>query len=171
MGTGCGLNSLCVFGWNELGIMLVCLVRRNSEIYNHEQLRRDLLGDIESTGSDSVVVGHLYAKFGPSKEVLNAMDGIFCGVVYDESSNDFFAFRDPMGVTPLYWGKGTDGSIWFSSEMKALQETCDKLLECAPPVSLAQEQSIAVQGKLHVQKFLRFGLIDSLLDSRNKPYD
>lgn len=44
------------------------------------------------------------------------------------------ACRDPLGICPLYWGKGRDGSTWFSSEMKALQSCCTSF-EIFPPVS------------------------------------
>lgn len=120
-------------------IPVACLsAHRNSEIYNHKQIRKELLSDskIDWTGSDSAVLGYLYEKFGPSAKVLEAMDGIFCGVVYDEAKDEYFAFRDHMGICPLYYGKGSDGSTWFASEMRALQEVCDADLQCFPPVRL-----------------------------------
>ena len=43
--------------------------------------------------------------------------------------------RDPIGICPLYWGKGADGSMWFASEMKALQHRC-VTFDIFPPVSL-----------------------------------
>lgn len=124
---------------NTLLITNVCLSTcRNSEIYNHQQIRKELLSDskVSWTGSDSIVLGYLYEKFGPSAKVLEAMDGIFCGVLYDEGKDEYFAFRDHMGICPLYYGKGSDGSTWFASEMRALQEVCDAELQCFPPVRL-----------------------------------
>ena len=37
------------------------------------------------------------------------------------------ASRDPIGVTSLYQGWAKDGSVWFASEMKALNEDCEKI--------------------------------------------
>jgi asparagine synthetase B (glutamine-hydrolysing) len=42
--------------------------------------------------------------------VLEADNGVVVG--------SFLVIRDHMGITPLYMGYGTDGSIWFASEMK-----------------------------------------------------
>ena len=42
--------------------------------------------------------------------------------------------RDPIGICPLYWGRGGDGSMWFASEMKALQHRCVEF-DIFPPVS------------------------------------
>lgn len=107
----------------------------NSEIYNHKDIQRDHLqgSGADWTTSDSIVLGYLYQKFGPVAKVLALLDGIFCGVLYDAGLDEYFAFRDPVGVCPMYWGKGSDGSVWFASEMKALQEPCDKELLCFPP--------------------------------------
>eukprot|EP00803_Ostreobium_quekettii_P004867 evm.model.scf_2505.3 EVM.evm.TU.scf_2505.3 scf_2505:17679-22554(+) len=92
----------------------------NSEIYNHEEVvKTDLAGyDTSWTTSDSVILGYLYKKLGPVPEVFQKMDGIFCGVLYDEDMDQFLAFRDPIGICPMYWGRDRDGSVWFASEMK-----------------------------------------------------
>ena len=37
-----------------------------------------------------------------------------------------------IGIIPLYIGYGVDGSVWFSSEMKALQANCSHY-EIFPP--------------------------------------
>lgn len=42
------------------------------------------------------------------------------------------AARDHVGICPLYIGWGADGSVWFASEFKALQETCTRF-EPFPP--------------------------------------
>lgn len=45
----------------------------------------------------------------------------------------FCAARDPIGICSLYWGRGADGSVWFASEMKALQSRCETI-DIFPPV-------------------------------------
>lgn len=100
---------------------------RNSEIYNHDELKATILKDVrivKDSKSDSAIIGHLYEKMGDSNELWQCLDGIFACVVYDEKKGTFMAARDPIGICPLYWGKGADGSMWFASEMKALQHRC-----------------------------------------------
>lgn len=40
--------------------------------------------------------------------------------------------RDPIGIIPLYIGYGSDGTVWYSSELKGLQRNCDHI-ELFPP--------------------------------------
>ena len=53
------------------------------------------------------------------------INGMYAFVLYDNVTDTFIVARDPIGIIPLYIGYGKDGSIWFASEMKALQEHCD----------------------------------------------
>lgn len=73
---------------------------------------------------------------GDTNELWNLLDGIFACVLVDESTGDFIAARDPIGVCSFYYGRGRDGSMWFASEMKALQDHCDQL-DIFPPVCSA----------------------------------
>lgn len=68
-----------------------------------------------------------------TNEVLDSFDGIFACVLSDERTGDYVVARDAMGICPLYWGTGADGSKWFASEMKALQDVCEDF-EIFPPV-------------------------------------
>ena len=100
---------------------------RNSEIYNHEAIKADQLAGVpivKNSKSDSAIIGHMYEKMGGGPELWNALDGIFACVLLDEATGDFTVARDPMGICSLYWGRGQDGSYWFSSEMKGLQHAC-----------------------------------------------
>ena len=74
-------------------------------------------------------------KLGDTNEIWNALDGIFACVIVDEAKGEFIAARDPIGVCSFYWGRGKDGSTWFASEMKALQDHCETF-DIFPPVSL-----------------------------------
>ena len=80
------------------------------------------------------MVGYLYAKYGEDISWINKLDGIFASVVYNETTGDYMAFRDPMGICPMYWGTAKDGSKWFASEMKAIQHECEDVA-IFPPVS------------------------------------
>ena len=46
---------------------------------------------------------------------------MYAFVLYDKMNDEYMVARDPFGIIPLYMGYGVDGSVWFSSEMKALQ--------------------------------------------------
>ena len=49
----------------------------------------------------------------------------FC--LYDSAKDVFLVARDVVGIIPLYLGYGADGSMWFASEVKALQTKCDHI--------------------------------------------
>ena len=53
---------------------------------------------------------------------------MYAFVLYDKMNDEYMVARDPFGIIPLYIGYGVDGSVWFSSEMKALQVFCPCLL-------------------------------------------
>ena len=72
-------------------------------------------------------------KLGDTNEIWSVLDGIFACVIVDEAKGEFLAARDPIGVCSFYWGRGRDGSTWFSSEMKALQTHCETF-DVFPPV-------------------------------------
>jgi asparagine synthetase B (glutamine-hydrolysing) len=70
---------------------------------------------------------------GDTDELWNSLDGIFACVLVDERTGEFCAARDPMGICSFYWGRGADGSYWFASELKSLQDNCDSF-DIFPPV-------------------------------------
>lgn len=103
----------------------------NGEIYNHESLRAGLQKPHHfATRSDCEIIMHLYEEKGA--DLAADLDGVFAFVLSDENTGDFLAARDPIGVVPLFWGWGNDGSIWFASEMKALKDICYRF-EPFPP--------------------------------------
>ncbi|XP_057813888.2 asparagine synthetase [glutamine-hydrolyzing] isoform X2 [Cryptomeria japonica] len=60
------------------------------------------------------------------------LDGMFSIVLLDTRDGSFIAARDAIGITSLYIGWGLDGSVWFASEMKALNDDCERF-EAFPP--------------------------------------
>ncbi len=103
----------------------------NGEIYNHVHLRGTLREAHRfATGSDCEVIVHLFEERGA--DFVADLDGDFAFVLSDEKTGRVLAARDPIGVVPLYWGWGEDGSTWFASEMKALTGVC-KRFEPFPP--------------------------------------
>lgn len=107
--------------FNEASSIIVVV---NGEIYNHEQLKAGLERPRKyHTGSDCEIIAHLYEEIG--EDVVQRLDGMFSFVLLDTRDNSYIAARDPIGITPLYFGWGKDGSVWFASEMKALVDECE----------------------------------------------
>ncbi|CAM0953539.1 unnamed protein product [Alopecurus aequalis] len=106
------------------------VVTVNGEIYNHEELKAKLKSHKFQTGSDCEVIAHLYEEYG--EEFVDMLDGMFSFVLLDTRDKSFIAARDAIGICPLYMGWGLDGSIWFSSEMKALSDDCERFISFPP---------------------------------------
>ncbi|RHY03724.1 hypothetical protein DYB36_007571 [Aphanomyces astaci] len=92
----------------------------NGEVYNYKELMATLQTPYTfKTKSDCEVIIPLYKQHGTA--FLRHLRGMFSFVLYDSAKDVLIAARDHMGITPLYYGYGADGSVWFASEMKALE--------------------------------------------------
>ncbi|KAL2914495.1 asparagine synthetase [Polyrhizophydium stewartii] len=114
---------------NETGTVILAV---NGEIYNHVTLRKLLKREHTfKTKSDCEVLLHLWEELGP--EMVRLIDGMFSFVLYDSEKDVYFAARDHVGITTLYQGwRSADNSVWFASEMKALNEDCDRIIAFPP---------------------------------------
>lgn len=92
----------------------------NGEIYNHQDLRRELegLGYGFRTNSDTEVLLHGYAEWGA--DLVAKLNGMFAFAAYDARTKTVLLARDRMGQKPLYYAALDDGSLVFASEVKAL---------------------------------------------------
>lgn len=91
----------------------------NGELYNTEELRRDLtaLGHSFSGHSDTEVVLHAYAQWGSA--AVERFNGIFAMAVWEQSRRRLFLARDRIGVKPLFYKCHQEGLL-FASEMKTI---------------------------------------------------
>jgi asparagine synthase (glutamine-hydrolysing) len=91
----------------------------NGEIYNHRDLREDLVrrGHVLRTGSDGEVLAHLYEELGD--DLVDRLNGIFAFAIWDVRRRRLVLARDPHGVKPLYYADEGD-SLTFASEIKAM---------------------------------------------------
>ena len=91
----------------------------NGELYNTEELRRELmkLGHIFRSHSDTEVLLHSYAQWG--RGCLDRLNGIFAFAVWEENAKRLFLARDRIGVKPLFFAQHNGGLI-FASEMKSI---------------------------------------------------
>ncbi len=91
----------------------------NGEIYNHRDLRNDLIekGHRYKTESDTETIVHLYEELGP--KCVEHLNGMFAFAIWDRKMNRLILARDRLGIKPLYYWQG-DGGLVFASEVKAL---------------------------------------------------
>lgn len=65
--------------------------------------------------------------------MVHKLDGMYSFVLYDAKKDVYFAVRDHVGITTMYQGlRSSDNSVWFASEMKSLNEDCDKIISFPP---------------------------------------
>ena len=121
---------------NKSGTVALCV---NGEIYNYQSIRGKLEAELGNdlylaTNSDCEPIIPLYEK-NRTDDFLNELDGMFAFIISDEENELFIASRDPIGICSLYYGWGDDGSIYFSSELKALEGICPRYEEFPPGFS------------------------------------
>lgn len=91
----------------------------NGEVYNHEELRAELvsLGHVFDTRCDTEVVLRAFIQW--DVECFSRLRGMFAIAIWTESANRLVLARDRMGIKPLYlYHRGRD--IYFGSELKTL---------------------------------------------------
>ena len=93
----------------------------NGEVFNHVELRRQLLarGHRFRTHSDTETIVHAYEDLGT--RCVDALNGDFAFGLWDAKRERLMLARDRMGVRPLYY-MVQDGVLAFASEVKALLE-------------------------------------------------
>jgi len=92
----------------------------NGEIYNFQELRRELegYGHVFRTNSDTEVIIHGYKQWG--EEVLNRLNGMFGLAIWDVRQMRLVLARDPFGIKLLYYRIDGD-SLYFGSEMRPIR--------------------------------------------------
>ena len=92
----------------------------NGEIYNFQELRRNLLqaGHVFRSETDSEVLIHGYEEWG-MESLLGKLKGMFAFALWDANKQILLAARDRMGIKPFYYYQDGDQFI-FASEIKAI---------------------------------------------------
>jgi asparagine synthase (glutamine-hydrolysing) len=97
----------------------------NGEIYNHQEIRRDLeaLGKYswKTDHSDTEMLLHAYEEWGV--DCVKRFYGMFAIGIYDSrdaSRPVLHLIRDRVGIKPMYFTKTAAGEWLFASEIRAL---------------------------------------------------
>jgi asparagine synthase (glutamine-hydrolysing) len=93
------------------------VVTFNGEIYNFQEVRKDLVGYPFSTTSDTEVLLAAWAQWGPA--CLEKFHGMFAFGLWDKQEGTLSLVRDRLGVKPLYYAE-EGGQVIFASEVRAL---------------------------------------------------
>jgi asparagine synthase (glutamine-hydrolysing) len=90
----------------------------NGEIYNYVELRRKYANYPFKTKGDMEAVLAAYQHEGIG--FLKSLNGMFSLAIYDGENHSLLLVRDRLGVKPLYYSVGQDGSVVFASEIKPI---------------------------------------------------
>ncbi|MDA0282842.1 MAG: asparagine synthase (glutamine-hydrolyzing), partial [Planctomycetota bacterium] len=93
----------------------------NGEVYNHQELRRDLQhsGVAFRGQSDTETLVAAFSSWG-IRDTIERCIGMFAMAVWDTQDHSLTLIRDRLGIKPLYYGL-SNGCLLFGSELKALR--------------------------------------------------
>jgi len=99
--------------------LVVCF---NGEIYNHEEVRRELQrrGYSFRSRSDTEVLLSAWECWGEAS--LQHLRGMFAFAIWDSTGRTLWLARDRLGEKPLYY-TSANGRLLFSSEIRSLLES------------------------------------------------
>lgn len=89
----------------------------NGEIYNYQELKKELSSWSFTTESDTEVLLAAFDRWGI--DCLTKIDGIFAFAIWDSLEKTLWLVRDRMGVKPLYYFE-QHKAILFASEIRPL---------------------------------------------------
>ncbi len=122
---GLGHRRLAIIELSELGAQPMhasdgqLSITFNGEIYNHNELRKQLetKGFVFRSHSDTEVLLNLYLDCGA--EMVKQLRGMFAFAIWDNRNKKLIIARDPYGIKPVYYSNG-GGVFRFASQVKAL---------------------------------------------------
>lgn len=103
----------------------------NGEIYNHTELRRELVNkgyNFRTNHSDTEVIIHGWIEWGT--KLFNRLNGMFAIGIWCVKTQSLILARDRYGIKPLYYTLDSAFGLIFGSEIKAL--LASNKLVCKP---------------------------------------
>jgi asparagine synthase (glutamine-hydrolysing) len=93
----------------------------NGEIYNYEEIRKELIskGHQFNTHSDTEVILHSWREWGEA--AIGRWHGMFAITLYDEREGELVCIRDRAGVKPFYYSWDNELFL-FASELKSFTQ-------------------------------------------------
>lgn len=94
----------------------------NGEIYNHEEIKAELMakGYRLKTHSDTEVL--LYSYIDKREKCLDKLNGMFAFAIWDNLEQRLFLARDHVGIKPLYYAINEKRAL-FCSELKPFYQS------------------------------------------------
>ena len=89
----------------------------NGEVYNFQELRRELADEGFRSQTDTEVVLRAYARWGPT--CLDRFVGMYGLAIWDAQERRLFCARDRLGIKPFYYARLGENVV-FASEIRAL---------------------------------------------------
>jgi len=91
----------------------------NGEIYNFEEVRKDLekLGCQFRSKTDTEVIIHAYEQWG--EKLVTKLNGMFAFALWDGRRRKLWLVRDRLGVKPLFYYLDQNYLV-FASEVKSI---------------------------------------------------
>ena len=89
----------------------------NGEIYNFQDIKKELPEVQFKTHSDTEVILAAYQKWG--KDCLHKFNGMFALAIWNKQTEELFIARDRLGIKPLYY-HFNNNTLLFSSEVRSL---------------------------------------------------
>lgn len=102
----------------------------NGEIYNHRELRRELVAAghmFRTDHSDTEVLVHGYEQWG--ENLLSRLNGMFAFAIWNQRRRELFIARDRLGIKPVHFAN-VRGGVVFASDIAALHQS--ELVEAQP---------------------------------------
>lgn len=121
----------------------------NGEIYNYQELRRQLEneGAVFATHTDTEVILAAWARWGI--DAVHRFRGMFAFGLWDRQERRLVLVRDRLGIKPLLWAEVPHGLV-FASELKALLASglVDPVLEPRGILDLLATGSVCQPGTM-----------------------
>jgi asparagine synthase (glutamine-hydrolysing) len=122
---GLGQRRLSIVDLSQAGHQPMCnedkryWITFNGEIYNHLELKQDLLSKkhIFKSNTDTEVIIHGIEEYGIS--FINQLNGMFAFALWDNLKGELLLARDRFGQKPLYYSY-LNNLLIFASEVKAI---------------------------------------------------